>query len=169
MCLTGASSTLPLVSLCASIKAKPPARDSKCDTAHFCKVKLTSLSTQWRFNIFRGLTWHLKTQLCERGCCTVCTLKCLLRVHACDYWRDMVKKQRVGHCTAQHWPVRFSIYPCIFSSYLSPLSVPLLLCHWSLTVTWCAQNLATPPSNCVLFGSICVFHCPVKCSLSLFW
>ncbi len=89
VCLTGASSTLPLLSLCASIKANGPAWDSKCNTAHFCKVKLTSLSTYWRFNIVRRLSWHYKpssvstcksveyVQYCVRTYAGVCMCVCV--------------------------------------------------------------------------------------------
>lgn len=41
-------------------ESTPPAWESKCNPAHFCKVKLTSLSTYWRLNIVRGLSWNWK-------------------------------------------------------------------------------------------------------------
>ncbi len=42
-------------------QSEPPAEDSKCNTAHFCKVKLTSRSTYSKLNIVTGLSWHDKS------------------------------------------------------------------------------------------------------------
>lgn len=157
MCFTGASSTLPLISLCASIKANRLPGIQNAILHISAKVKVTNLSTYWKFNIVWRLSWHCKPssesarKSVQYAQCTVCVYTCQcvsdwsmwLLAWSCSKINTTVLTVPPVECTELVFVFshRSMVSQLLTSAIRPDLSyVVMSWSHWSLSPSWCSAS-----------------------------